>query len=569
MANQVDADGTLRRVAQALWGHPLRVATLTGAVDADARPVLQAHLAAEWVLYLPPGSLQTAGPDGPLALASHAAAHRRFSGEPQARAGLKPVQQALLGALEDARVEWLAMQELPGLRAVWWPFHAGLAATRGATFEDLLARLSASLLDPAHQDPHPWLARVRGLFFEADGRTLALRTPAAVRQAASVLGNDIGQMRLPFNPRTYRVHARYRDDNSHLWLPDASLPPSSTPLEGGEGGEGRAPPDEPAADPALPASSGSRVSMGEDRESSIASEQPDAVYPEWDHRIARYRPDWCHVYTSEPARAAAAVADIAQLTVVARRLALGLRLLQGRPERASGRTASGDDLHPVALVEGHVDLRSCRTPDHRVYQRLWRPRHPLAVLMLVDASASTARPGDASLDGAVLARMQQSAVAAAWALQLLGHRTALWAFSSQGRHRIDMPCLKAWDAPLDAARIPHLHSAGSTRLGTALRHALSLSAADARRHPGWRRVIVLVTDGELHDVDVHDPAYLPADLRRAGQEAAAMGVAVRSLVFRPGDAAALDAALGRGHSRSLGSPAGLQVPLARLLADLA
>jgi Mg-chelatase subunit ChlD len=563
VANQADPGGTLRRVAQALWGHPLRVATLSGAVDADTRAVLQGHTAGEQVLHLPPGSLEAAGPDGPLALASHAAAHGRFGGEPQARAGLKPVQQALLGVLEDARVEWLAMQELPGLRAVWWPFHAGLVATRGGSFEDLLARLSANLLDPAHEDPHPWLARVRSLFFEADGRTLALRTPAAVRQAASVLGNDIGQMRLPFNPRTYRVHARYRDDNSHLWLPDESLPPSGTPLEGGEG---CAPPDDPATEPPPPASSGS---SGAGRESRQSSGQADAVYPEWDHRIARYRPNWCHVYTSEPARAAAATADTAQLTAVARRLAQGLRLLQGRPERASGRTATGEDLHPVALVEGHVDLRSGRTPDHRVYQRLWRPRHPLAVLMLVDASASTARQGGPSLDGAVLARMRQSAVAAAGALQLLGHRTALWAFSSQGRHRIDMPCLKAWDAPLDAQGMAHLHSAGSTRLGAALRHALQLSAADARRHPGWRRVIVLVTDGELHDIDVHDPAYLPADLRRAGQEAAAMGVAVRSLVFHPGDALTLDAALGRGHSRSLGNPAGLQVPLARLLADLA
>ena len=40
-----------------------------------------------------------------------------------------------------------------------------------------------------------------------------------LREAASRLGHDIGQMRLPFNPRTYRLHARYRDDNSHLWLP--------------------------------------------------------------------------------------------------------------------------------------------------------------------------------------------------------------------------------------------------------------------------------------------------------------------------------------------------------------
>ncbi len=357
-----------------------------------------------------------------------------------------------------------------------------------------------------------------------------------MREAASLLGNDIGQMRLPFNARTYAVHARYRDDNTHLWLPDASLPPSDTPLHA------------PAAPPAGDAPAAAPVP---------ARVEPDAVHAEWDHRIGRYRPRWCSVYggaapSGSPAWEPGALAHGQRL--LARRLAG----IGGPWRRGGGRATEGDDLHHAALVDGALVLRGRRTPDPRVHRRAWRPTPPLAVLLLLDASASTAHRGD------VLERIQRTAATAALALQRLGHRSGLWAFSSQGRHRIDMPCLKHWDEHLPA--LTRLRGGGSTRMGAALRHALHLIERDARRHPGWRRVVVLMTDGEPHDIDVHDPDYLPADLARAAREARALGVAVRALVFEPGDAGVLAATLGRAHVRSCTNGSGLPRVLAGLLA---
>lgn len=525
-------------MAQALWGRPLQTAWQLGEPHADRRAVLMLDAGAQAVLHLPADRPMAS--ELPLATAAHASAHLRFGGEAQPRQGLKPVQQALLGVLEDARVEWLAMQELPGLRAVWWSFHADAAALRGAGFEDLLARLSASLLDPLHDDPHAWVARVRRMVFEPDGHTLALRTPAQVRHAASLLGNDIGQMRLPFNARTYTVHARYRDDNTHLWLPDASLPPSDTTLQADA-----APPTEeaPAASP------------------EPAHTEPDAVHPEWDHRIGRYRARWCRVYGGDapagpPAWAPGALAQGQHQ--LARRLA-GI----GGPWRhGSGRSTEGEELHHAALIDSALDLRGQRTPDPRVHRRLWRPTPPLAVLLLLDASASTARTGEG--EGELLVRLQRSAATVSLALQRLGHRSGLWAFSSQGRHRIDMPCLKHWNEDLPA--LTTLRGGGSTRLGAALRHALHLSELDARQHPGWRRVVVVLSDGEPHDIDVHDPDYLNADLQRAAREARALGVAVRALVFEPGDAGALGSALGRGNVRTCTTKASLPLALQGLLA---
>jgi len=537
-SDAVDAAGQVRRVARALWGRTVQTTVQVGEPRRDARSVLTLDALTEPVLHLPAG----VSPHGdlPLAMAAHVAAHLRFGGKPQARSGLKPVQQVLLAVLEDARVEWLAMQELPGLRAVWWPFHADAAALQGAGFEVLLARLSAQLLDPAHEDPHAWVARVRRMFFEPDGHSLALKTPAQVREAASLLGNDIGQMRLPFNVRTYSVHARYRDDNSHLWIPDDALPPSDVPLQAD------------AAPLTDEASSASPQPM---------PTEPDAVHAEWDHRIGRYRPRWCSVYTGAPPSGPPAWAPGA-LASGERRLARRLAGIGGVLRRSSARAVDGDELNPAALVDSALDLRSLRTPDPRIHRRSWRPMPPLAVLLLLDASASTEGNGG----GEVLARIQRTAATASLALQRLGHRCGLWAFSSQGRHRIDMPCLQHWDEALPA--MGRLRGAGSTRMGAALRHALHLSAQDARDHPGWRRLVVLLTDGEPHDVDVHDPAYLPADLQRAAREARAQGVAVRALVFAPGELGPLARALGAGYVRRCDTPAGLPRAMAHLLAPV-
>ncbi|MGE0351486.1 nitric oxide reductase activation protein NorD [Hydrogenophaga sp.] len=509
----------MANLARALWGQPWRTETMPQARGEGARPVITRDGDGPHVLHLPP-ALPAIARDHALAVAAHAAAHARFGGPPQSRAGLKQVQQALLGVLEDARVEWLALQELPGLRAVWWPYHCGPGALRGSGFEDLLARLSACLLAPAHADPHPWIARVKSMFFAADGHTLALRTPGDVRAAASRLGHDIGQMRLPFNARTYAVHATCRDDNSHLWLPDASLPPSDAVLSGDAG----------------PVREGGAAADAHPEAPGPGNEAPVARHPEWDHRIRRYRPDWCSVHTRAPP-----FADRIHMPGVAgpaRRLAARLAGLQGPLQRMGGRAATGEDLHPAALVDTGLDLRARRAPDPRVYRRQGRPCSPLAVLLLLDASASTR--------GAASEQMQQAAATAALALQRIGHRTALWAFSSEGRHQVRMPCLKGWDDTMARAALPVLRGEASTRMGAALRHALQLQASDARRHPAHRRVVVLFTDDELHDIDVHDPGYLPADLQRAGHEALRQGVAVRGLVFSPGAPEVLARALGHG-----------------------
>ncbi|MFP5412738.1 MAG: nitric oxide reductase activation protein NorD [Gammaproteobacteria bacterium] len=500
---------------RALWASPVSIGALP---EPAPRAVL-----GDALLRLPAGALGSR--DLALATAAHAGAHRAHGGPPFDRGALKPVQLALVGLLEDARVEWLAARELPGLRALWLAFHAA-GPESGNGFEMLLQRLARSLLDPGYRDPHPWVQKGRRLFFgDAEGRALAVGAPQALRRAASLLGNDIGQMRLQFNAKLYRIEPAYRDDNSHLWIDEPEAVDASLPPEG-----------VPDADATASARASEQVSV----EASVA-------YPEWDRLIARYRPRWARVFERLPERPGSPEA-IRRLEAALRGRAAVSRVLADRLESLQRarrgerpvRAADGEDFHPGALVDARVAQRMRSTPDPRVYLRRGPGRDPAAFAILLDASASTARPSkpDAVAIGegagagrvaTVLDAARLAALLAAEAVERTGSSCALMAFASNGRGEVEVLALKGFDEragdPAVLARAAGLRSRWSTRLGAALRHA---TAALARRPERFRHLLVL-TDGEPHDVDVHDARYLVEDLRMALREAARADVAVSCL----------------------------------------
>lgn len=517
----------------ALWSVRPRLTALS---TVDDRPrALLSRAGLRPVLHLPPDDARLT-----RARAAHAAAHLAYGGPPQPRAKLKPIQRVLLETLEDARVEWRAMQDLPGLRTLWAPFHVA-GPDDGNGFDALLARLAHALFDPAHADGHAWIAKVRRLFFAADG-TLALDTPQRLREAASLLGNDIGQMRLNFNAAGWRVEPAYRDDNHHLWIADDSLPPSATPLEREDAdshGSGDDDKDVTAERPPPQATGG--ADQGEGGATALWSEAPLRMlkYPEWDRLITRLRPDWCTVIESRPLEVDA-TALRARLQAQIRRLPAAQRRSAGRP--GSGRERDGEVLHTEALIEAGIALRTRTRPP----SRLFRAAHPTDsgrdVLLLIDASASTAH---LCADGRpLLEHLRDAALLAAHALEGDGHIVRVWAFASDTRHRVRVQHLKdEHDGALDArvcARAAGLRSHGSTRIGAALRHG----AAHAL---GERPLIVLLTDGEPHDIDVHDPRYLLEDVKRAVREARRAGVTAQCVHVGPAAPAGLRSVFDAGR----------------------
>lgn len=487
------------------------------------------------------------------AAAAHAAAHLRHSTQCFARGGLKPIQIALLGLLEDARVEAIAALEMPGLRRLWLGFNP-VDAAHGTSFVVLMLRLARCLLDPTHDDPHPWINKARRLFLDGsdDGRAPEKLLPPVLRHMASLLGNDIGQMRLQFNFREYVVEPAYRDDNAHLWLPDDDTEPQTqfaadeVPLPPNHDTERVIEQD---GDDGAPSS---RVRQIGASERSV--DQPLLAtwqYPEWDRLVGDYRSAWCTVLERRPmpgdGRALqASLENHAALLVRLERVMRAGRLRERVKLRAQLR---GDELDVDAAVRSAIDRRTKHSPGQKVHQRFDRRERDVAALVLLDSSTSTA---DALKAGVrtVLDLAREAALLTTWTLERAGDQCAVHAFCSNGRHEVRYEQALAFGETLDTraiARLAGVHSRLSTRFGAALRHATTLLAAQPRR----KRLLLLLTDGEPHDIDIFDRRYLIEDARRAVLEAGRKGIVAFCVTLDPAADEYVRAIFGPGGYRVL------------------
>ena len=452
------------------------------------------------------------------AAAAHAAAHLCHSTQRFVRGSLKPIQIALLGLLEDARVERLVTRELPGLRRLWLGFHVA-GPEHGATFVVLMLRLAHGLLDPAYVDPHPWVTKGRDLFERAwqGAATPGVLDPAQLRDMASRLGNDIGQMRLQFNAREYVVEPAYRDDNTYLWVPPDDAEPKLRqvadllPLPAEDSGE-----DGPNAAPISAAA-------GEANDEPLLARHR---YPEWDRLAAAYRPDWCSVIEYRPpvaAPGALARASEAHAALLAR-LRRVLHVHRRRERVKLRAQIRGSDLDIEAVVRSAIDRRSGHSHSDKVYLRVDHRRRDVAALLLLDTSTSTADRIEVT-GRSVLDLAREAAVLTGMTLEHAGDRCAIHGFCSNGRHEVRYESFKEFDEALDVrclARLAGMRSRLSTRFGAALRHATSVLAAERCE----QRLLLLLTDGEPHDIDIFDRHYLIEDAQRSVREAARRGIGV-------------------------------------------
>ena len=512
------ASASLRHYLRALWAR-----------EFDVRPVdrpatqLRPYLS-ELGIHLPPHYHSHRGTllrELYRAAAAHAAAHEAFSTLQFERRKLKPVQLAIIGLLEDARVEQLAINAMPGLRPLWLKFFDP-RGREGASAEALLLRLAHQLLDPARVDDNPWVTKGRRLYLESQANG---SNPKALREVGILLGNDLGQMRAQFNAKTYLVEPLYRDDNLFLWDSDAE--PEETRME-----------DAGFRDADDAAQSNSRIDEHSDevaqfrpREVAVAANDESGArdselptYPEWDERIARYRAHWCSIIEQVPAPvdASALRARLAKHATLSSRLA---QLLQARKLGQAQRLRwqpDGDELEIDALVRVQAALRSGQQPELNVYRRTRLQKPDLSVLLLLDLSASTsAALGDATL----LSLIREASVLLGDAIAQGGDQIAIHGFRSNGRHEVNYLRFKEFGQPLDddaLGRLAAVDGELSTRMGAAIRHA----SRQMRQCRTAQRLILLLTDGEPHDIDVYHPGLLMHDAARAVERSAAEGTPV-------------------------------------------
>jgi len=164
--------------------------------------------------------------------------------------------------------------------------------------------------------------------------------------------------------------------------------------------------------------------------------------------------------------------------------------------------------------------------DDRVFERPGTRLRTASLLLLLDVSASTAQPS-AGQAVTVLDSEKALALRAVELAQQGAHRIAVHGFASNTRKQVHYERYLDFGMSFGHAqreRLMAATSAWSTRFGAALRHASALIEAEADANVGATRVILMVTDGAPHDIDVTRAAYLVEDARLAVQQARRKGI---------------------------------------------
>jgi nitric oxide reductase NorD protein len=246
------------------------------------------------------------------------------------------------------------------------------------------------------------------------------------------------------------------------------------------------------------------------------------AYPEWDYRIAAYHPARAVVRerpapAGEPGWVRSTLRDHARDVERVRR-----RFERLRPRRHRvGRELDGDDVDIAAWTAAWADLRAGRGGEGRWYEAVRQIRRDIAISLLVDVSGST----DAWLAGRqrIIDVEKEAVLLLCEALDALGDRYAVTAFSGQGPDAVSLDAVKGFHEPYGDAvrlRIAGLEHDRSTRMGAALRHTTALLSRESARH----RLLILLTDGKPNDVDLYEGRYGIEDTRQAVAEARLQGL---------------------------------------------
>lgn len=452
------------------------------------------------------------------ATVAHAVAHLMFSPLEQSARQLKPMSQVVVSALEDARVEQLLARQYPGV-ARWFLDHLAPVPEPGNfSFEALMARLDRALADPDYSDDNHWVNKGRRLFEQAR-QSPGLSDPAAFRSVASILANDLGQMRVRFDPQHHVVPSAYRDDNSILWRHDRQEEEQEQTLSVTQKAQTLSVKVLPSETPTPETAGQTEVELGR--------------YPhaEWHHRLAIWRRDWCTVVEKLPGVSTGLSSKTTRVYRSGNAPFALQRLRRLSRRQRLRRQWEGDDIDLNAAIEVLVDRRLDLQPEPRLFMRPGRESSASSILVLLDLSEST--NDTSSRTGATLLDIEkQAALMLAEATAQTPDRLAIHGFCSNTRVDVSYYRLLEWgDALDDDARdrllsVPARHS---TRLGAALRQATAHMQAQSGRYRG----ILVITDGEPSDVDVFEPGYLIEDARMAVQQAQRLGIRTFCLAVDP------------------------------------
>lgn len=478
------------------------------------------------------------------ASAAHAACHQVYTTRQFDSAGLSSLQKVLMGLIEDARVEALALAKFPGLLQTWLPLHTATPES-GDTAVALMARLARALLDDSYEDTHAWVALGCRLF---RARCTESEPEVWVREVGIELADALLASGANYSHTNDVIDIIYRDDNRYMWEFEDIL-------EAGQEVAGVTSQqlrkyvsvmemintlDVPGAGDDANEIWVLNSEFFRDEESTSINQQegreppPDPYhYAEWDYQMQLDRPDWCTVLEKRPKTGEVELIDeiVVKHKPLVARLKYLIEAMQPQGVQRLRKQEDGDEIDLNAAVRAMIDIRLGEQPDPRIMMRSVRKVRDLSVLLLIDLSEST---NDSVLgsDSTVLQLAREATVLLADALDKIGDPFALHGFDSNGRHDVEYFRFKDFDESFSdkaKSRLAGMSGQLSTRMGAAMRHAGSL----LKRQPSNKKLLLVITDGEPADNDVRDPQYLRFDAKKAVEELTRDGIATYCLSLDP------------------------------------
>jgi len=257
------------------------------------------------------------------------------------------------------------------------------------------------------------------------------------------------------------------------------------------------------------------------------NESQTFFYDEWDYQIGDYRSRWCRLREIVLAGDAGeyftkTLNDYATLTPAVKHEFQRIRPEQYRIVRG---LEDGEEFDLNAVVTATSDMRARVSPSSKLYTVRRQTERDVAALFLLDMSASTDEPiapivrqyTDEEQDDwqslwkkrpgipepkprRIIDVTKESLVLMAEALEEIGDTYAIYGFSGQGKENVEFYHVKSFVerlSPTVKGRIGAIEPKRSTRMGTAIRHALEKLKDVACRV----KLLVLLSDGFPQDMD--------------------------------------------------------------------
>ena len=266
-------------------------------------------------------------------------------------------------------------------------------------------------------------------------------------------------------------------------------------------------------------------------EDELPEEGKSSLYSEWDFVALDYKPNWCRINESIIKEGSI---DFYQDTVqkyagLINEVRRQFEMMVPETYRKEKKLPDGEEFDLDAAIEYIVDKRSGTAPDEKIYTRRNKIQRDVAVIFLLDMSASTAEAIDQkdvkNLDDdddvpedpkqylswlksrrekanksyrRIIDLEKESTVLLIRALETIGDTYGIYGFSGYGRDNVEFYTVKGLEEAFSEKiqrRIDGINPLHATRMGPAIRHAADKLDAIAAK----TKVLFLISDGRPQD----------------------------------------------------------------------